>query len=61
MRFASSVRHRSDGTLGPIRENSGLTLAQAEYDSHALPGMPQSATASERVDEMLAVEGDACL
>ncbi len=48
----------SDGTLGSaaIRENGGLTLAQAEYDSHALPGMPQSAAASGQVDEVLAVE-----
>jgi len=48
----------SDGTLGAaaIREHGGLTLAQAEYDSHALPGMPQSAAASGQVDEVLAVE-----
>ena len=48
----------SDGTLGSaaIRENGGLTLAQAEYDSHAMPGMPQSAAASGQVDEVLAVE-----
>ena len=48
----------SDGTLGSaaIRENGGLILAQAEYDSHALPGMPQSAAASGQVDEVLAVE-----
>ena len=48
----------SDGTLGvaAIRENGGLTLAQAEYDHHALPGMPQSAAATGQVDEVLAVE-----
>ena len=48
----------SDGTLGSaaIRENGGFTLAQAEYDSHALPGMPQSAAASGQVNEVLAVE-----
>ena len=48
----------SDGTLGvaAIKERGGLTLAQAEYDSHALPGMPQSAAASGQVDEVLAVE-----
>jgi two-component system, chemotaxis family, CheB/CheR fusion protein len=48
----------SDGTLGSaaIRENGGLTLAQAEYDSHALPGMPQNAAASGQVDEVIAVE-----
>lgn len=48
----------SDGTLGvaAIRDHGGLTLAQAEYDHHALPGMPQSAAASGQVDEVLAVE-----
>ena len=48
----------SDGTLGvaAIKENGGLTLAQAEYDDHALPGMPQSAAASGQVDDVLAVE-----
>jgi two-component system CheB/CheR fusion protein len=48
----------SDGTLGvaAIKEQGGLTLAQAEYDSHALPGMPQSAAASGQVDDVLAVE-----
>ncbi|QNA86675.1 PAS domain-containing protein [Sphingomonas sp. So64.6b] len=48
----------SDGTLGltAIKERGGLTLAQAEFDHHALPGMPQSATATGQVDEVLAVE-----
>ncbi len=48
----------SDGTLGmtAIKEHGGLTLAQAEFDSHALPGMPQSAAASGQVDDVLAVE-----
>lgn len=48
----------SDGTLGltAVRESGGLTLAQAEYDHHALPGMPQSAAASGQVDEVLPVE-----
>ena len=48
----------SDGTLGvaAIKEQGGLTLAQAEFDHHALPGMPQSAAASGQVDEVLAVE-----
>lgn len=47
----------SDGMLGSaaIRENGSLTLAQAEYDSHALPGMPQRAAASGQVDDVLAV------
>lgn len=32
----------SDGAKGlaAVKEHGGLTLAQAEYDSHALPGMP---------------------
>ena len=48
----------SDGTLGAsaIKEHGGLTLAQSEYDSHALPGMPQSAAATGQVDDVLAVE-----
>ena len=48
----------SDGALGmtAIKEQGGLTLAQAEYDSHALPGMPQSAAATGQVDDVLAVE-----
>ena len=48
----------SDGAhgLAAIKEHGGLTLAQAEYDSHALPGMPQSAAATGRVDDVLAVE-----
>jgi two-component system CheB/CheR fusion protein len=48
----------SDGTLGltAIKEHGGFTLAQAEYDSHALPGMPQSAASTGQVDDVLAVE-----
>ena len=48
----------SDGTLGvaAIKEHGGLTLAQSEYDSHALPGMPQSAAATGQVDDVLPVE-----
>ena len=48
----------SDGSLGlaTIKERGGLTLAQAEFDHHALPGMPLSATATGQVDEVLAVE-----
>jgi two-component system CheB/CheR fusion protein len=48
----------SDGRLGvaAIREQGGLTLAQAEYDRHALPGMSQSAAASGQVDDVLVVE-----
>ena len=37
-------------------EHGGLTLAQAEFDHHALPGMPRSATSTGQVDEVLAVE-----
>ncbi|WP_309607187.1 chemotaxis protein CheB, partial [Phenylobacterium sp.] len=48
----------SDGSLGlaTIKEHGGLTLAQAEFDSHALAGMPQSATLTGQVDDVLAVE-----
>ena len=48
----------SDGALGlaTIKEKGGLTLAQAEFDHHALPGMPHSATATGQVDDVLAVE-----
>jgi two-component system CheB/CheR fusion protein len=48
----------SDGSIGvaAIKEQGGLTLAQAEFDHHALPGMPQSATSTGQVDEVLAVE-----
>lgn len=48
----------SDGTLGAaaIKENGGLTLAQAEFDHHAKPGMPLSATSTGQVDEILPVE-----
>jgi two-component system CheB/CheR fusion protein len=49
----------SDGTLGltAIKEKGGLTLAQAEFDHHALPGMPLSAASTGQVDDVLAVEG----
>lgn len=48
----------SDGAKGVamIKEYGGLTLAQAEYDHHAMPGMPQSATNTGLVDDVLAVE-----
>ena len=48
----------SDGTLGvaAIKERGGLALAQAEFDHHALPGMPQSAAAAGQVDDILPVE-----
>jgi two-component system CheB/CheR fusion protein len=48
----------SDGSLGlaAVKEQGGLTLAQAEYDSHALAGMPESAAATGQVDAVLAVE-----
>lgn len=48
----------SDGSLGirAIKEHGGLTLAQAEFDSHALPGMPQSAATTGMVDQVMAVE-----
>jgi two-component system CheB/CheR fusion protein len=48
----------SDGTLGlkQIKENGGLTLAQAEFDHTAMSGMPHSATATGLVDYVLPVE-----
>lgn len=48
----------NDGSIGviAIKEHGGLTLAQAEFDHHALPGMPRSATSTGQVDEVLAVE-----
>ncbi|MDZ4759656.1 MAG: chemotaxis protein CheB [Alphaproteobacteria bacterium] len=48
----------SDGSIGltAIKEHGGLTLAQAEFDSHAKLGMPSSAAATGRVDDVLPVE-----
>src|SRR4029079_3035067 len=48
----------SDGTLGlrAIKEHGGLTLAQAEFDSTAMSGMPHSAAATGLVDHIMPVE-----
>ena len=48
----------SDGSLGvaAIKERGGLTLAQAEYDHHAMAGMPLSAANTGLVDDVLEVE-----
>jgi two-component system CheB/CheR fusion protein len=48
----------SDGTVGlsTIKEHGGLTLAQAEFDSTAMSGMPQSAAATGLVDHIMPVE-----
>ena len=48
----------SDGTLGlkAIKESGGLTLAQAEFDHHAMSGMPGSAAATGLVDQVMMVE-----
>ena len=48
----------SDGMLGmeAIKEKGGLTLAQAETDHLAKPGMPWSAASSGSVDHVLPVE-----
>jgi two-component system CheB/CheR fusion protein len=48
----------SDGTLGlsAIKENGGLTMAQAEFDHSAMSGMPHSAVATGLVDAVLPVE-----
>jgi two-component system CheB/CheR fusion protein len=48
----------SDGSLGikSIKEFGGFTLAQAQFDAHAMSGMPQSATATGLVDFVTSVE-----
>ena len=48
----------SDGSVGirAIKEHGGLTLAQAEFDHHALSGMPSSAAATGMVDHVMPVE-----
>jgi two-component system, chemotaxis family, CheB/CheR fusion protein len=48
----------SDGAAGlaAVKESGGLTIAQAEYDHHAMAGMPQSAAATGLVDYVMQVE-----
>ncbi|HET6654754.1 MAG TPA: chemotaxis protein CheB [Gammaproteobacteria bacterium] len=48
----------SDGSLGvrKIKEHGGYALAQAEFDNHAMDGMPHSAVATGAVDEVLKIE-----
>lgn len=48
----------SDGSLGlgTIKERGGLTLAQAEFDSSPMSGMPHSAVATGLVDIVVPVE-----
>ncbi|QKK33421.1 PAS domain S-box protein (plasmid) [Rhizobium indicum] len=48
----------SDGSIGlaAVKEAGGLTIAQAEFDHHAMPGMPQSAAATGLVDYVMQVE-----
>lgn len=48
----------SDGTEGlrEIKEQGGLTIAQAAFDEHALSGMPMSAAATGLVDFVLPIE-----
>jgi two-component system, chemotaxis family, CheB/CheR fusion protein len=48
----------SDGTEGlrAIKELGGLTMAQADFDEHAMSGMPLSAAATGVVDHVLPVE-----
>lgn len=48
----------SDGTIGltSVKEHGGLTMAQAEYAQHAMAGMPESASDTGLVDDVLAVE-----
>jgi len=48
----------SDGSLGlgTIKERGGLTVAQAEFDSNPMSGMPHSAVATGLVDLVVQVE-----
>ena len=48
----------SDGSVGlrAIKEQGGLTIAQADFDEHAMSGMPMSAAATGFVDYVLSVE-----
>ena len=48
----------SDGAVGlaAVKQNGGLTLAQAEFDHVVMSGMPQSASATGFVDEVIPVE-----
>jgi two-component system CheB/CheR fusion protein len=48
----------SDGSLGvrTIKENGGLTIAQAEFEHEALSGMPHSAAATGLVDHVELIE-----
>lgn len=48
----------SDGSAGikAIKDFGGLTMAQAQFDEHAMSGMPQSATATGLVDFVASVE-----
>jgi two-component system CheB/CheR fusion protein len=48
----------SDGSAGirAVKEFGGLTMAQAQFDEHAMSGMPQSATATGLVDFVASVE-----
>ena len=48
----------SDGSAGlaAVKESGGLTIAQADFDHHAMPGMPESAVATGLVDYVLPVE-----
>ncbi len=47
----------NDGSEGlkVVKESGGLTIAQAEFDHHALSGMPRSAAATGLVDHVLPV------
>jgi two-component system CheB/CheR fusion protein len=48
----------SDGSRGlkAVKEHGGLTLAQAEFDQHAMSGMPDSAVATGLVDQVMLAE-----
>jgi two-component system CheB/CheR fusion protein len=49
----------SDGSAGikAVKAFGGFTLAQAQFDEHAMSGMPQSAASTGLVDVVESVEG----
>ncbi|MEO6946370.1 MAG: chemotaxis protein CheB [Nitrobacter sp.] len=52
----SGVGSDGSGGIKAIKELGGFTLAQAQFDEHAMSGMPQSATATGLVDCVASVE-----
>ena len=52
----SGVGNDGSAGLAAVKEAGGLTIAQADFDHHAMAGMPQSAAATGHVDYVLPVE-----